>query len=199
LIAATGAVGKPSTMQTRHSRVRESPTLERTSSHGILGPSSDIPPRPAGLENTQQIQLAITGMTCASCVGAVERSLLGMKGVVSVSVSLMGKQGAVTYQPEIVTGHDLVQNVQSAGYDAEIIDENVEVQGISDSYSAEADEFLLQLLGAACFALPAFFLSMIAPWTSLEPALDSPFPGIHVCCSSSCRLLIVSLELNCSY
>lgn len=69
----------------------------------------------------------------------------GMKGVVSVSVSLMGKQGAVTYQPEIVTGHDLVQNVQSAGYDAEIIDENVEVQGISDSYSAEADEFRLQV------------------------------------------------------
>ena len=37
---------------------------------------------------TETVELAITGMTCASCVRRVERALAAVQGVVSVSVNL---------------------------------------------------------------------------------------------------------------
>ena len=48
----------------------------------------------AGEEETSAL-LNIGGMTCAACVGAVEKALLKTPGVQSVSVSLMGKRGQV--------------------------------------------------------------------------------------------------------
>ena len=43
------------------------------------------------------VLLNIGGMTCAACVGAVERAVRGVSGVTSVSVSLMGKSAKVLF------------------------------------------------------------------------------------------------------
>ena len=43
----------------------------------------------------ESAMLSIQGMTCAACVGAVERALTKAVGVSHVSVSLMGKRGQV--------------------------------------------------------------------------------------------------------
>ena len=47
--------------------------------------------------------LSIKGMTCAACVGAVERALVAVPGVREVSVSLMGKRGQVFFAPELTS------------------------------------------------------------------------------------------------
>ena len=49
----------------------------------------------------EAVTLSIRGMTCAACVGAVERALVAVEGVREVSVSLMGKRGQARALPRI--------------------------------------------------------------------------------------------------
>ena len=47
-------------------------------------------------ENSEQFTLAIQGMTCASCAGRVEKSLLKVPGVVTAEVNLALETAQVT-------------------------------------------------------------------------------------------------------
>ncbi|WMY78654.1 heavy metal translocating P-type ATPase [Citricoccus sp. I39-566] len=65
---------------------------------------------------TRRVDLDITGMTCASCVGRVERKLGKLEGV-TASVNLPLESAAVT-APSSVTDEELVAAVDRAGYTA---------------------------------------------------------------------------------
>ena len=47
-------------------------------------------------------RLAVHGMTCASCVGAVEGALTALPGVEEASVNLLAGQAVVKYDPAVV-------------------------------------------------------------------------------------------------
>src|SRR5689334_9028227 len=64
----------------------------------------------------QQIDLPITGMTCASCVNRVEKALKKVPGVSAASVNLSNEQAAVSYDPAQVAPSQLLQAVERAGY-----------------------------------------------------------------------------------
>jgi Cu+-exporting ATPase len=61
------------------------------------------------------VNLPIDGMTCASCVGRVERALAAVPGVVSASVNLATESAAVTLQPDGQLD-TLIAAVERAGY-----------------------------------------------------------------------------------
>ena len=65
---------------------------------------------------TKEISLPITGMTCASCVRRVERTLAKVPGVAAASVNLATEQASVSYDPAAVTLADLESAVEKAGY-----------------------------------------------------------------------------------
>ncbi|QGZ29926.1 heavy metal translocating P-type ATPase [Stutzerimonas stutzeri] len=63
------------------------------------------------------LELAVDGMTCASCVGRVERALLKVPGVRSASVNLASERAHV----DVLGAVDptaLIQAVEAAGYEA---------------------------------------------------------------------------------
>jgi len=64
----------------------------------------------------QQIDLPITGMTCASCVNRVEKALKKVPGVSAASVNLAAEQAAVSYDPAQVAPAQLQNAVEHAGY-----------------------------------------------------------------------------------
>ena len=61
-------------------------------------------------------ELAIGGMTCASCAARIERKLNGLDGV-SAAVNFATETARVTF-PATVTAEDLVSAVERAGYTA---------------------------------------------------------------------------------
>ncbi len=65
----------------------------------------------------KQVTLPITGMTCANCVGAVEKGLRRLEGVGEVSVNLALERATVAYDPARLTEDDLVERVRLVGYD----------------------------------------------------------------------------------
>jgi len=70
-----------------------------------------------GVRN-EKFELAIIGMQCASCVGHVEKALLALPGVLSVTVNLASEKAYVEALAGNLTAAQLVQAVKGAGYDA---------------------------------------------------------------------------------
>ncbi len=64
------------------------------------------------------IQLAIGGMTCASCAARVEKKLNRMDGV-TATVNYATEKARITF-PDTVTAEDLVATVKATGYTAEL-------------------------------------------------------------------------------
>ncbi len=66
----------------------------------------------------EQLDLAIGGMTCASCVGRVEKALLKVPGVLAATVNLASEAARVRVVSGAVAPAALIQAVAAAGYEA---------------------------------------------------------------------------------
>ncbi len=67
-----------------------------------------------------ELDLAIGGMTCASCVGRVEKALLKVSGVLSATVNLASEAARVRVVSGAVSLAALIQAVAAAGYEARV-------------------------------------------------------------------------------
>ena len=74
------------------------------------------------------VTLPVSGMSCASCSGRVERKLAGLPGVDRVSVNLATARATVTGTATVA---ELVQAVTEAGYQVPAAEETHAVQGLS--------------------------------------------------------------------
>ncbi|KZP25579.1 copper P-type ATPase CtaA [Athelia psychrophila] len=77
----------------------------------------------AGKEESQseKCDLRIEGMTCGSCVEAIEGMLRGQPGIHSVKVALLAERGVIEYDPTVWTDAKLVEEISDIGFDATVI------------------------------------------------------------------------------
>ena len=104
-------------------------------------------------------ELAVEGMSCASCVGRVERALQTVPGVSTATVNLATERATVR---GAVASDVLVAAVGKAGYGARAIDATAPVGEDEAAARREADRAALgrDLLLAVALALPVFILEM---------------------------------------
>ena len=74
-------------------------------------------------------KLKVGGMTCSSCVGVVEGTLLKIPGVVQAKVSLLANRAAVSHESK-VTPEFLAESLHCAGYECTVISST---SGIKDT------------------------------------------------------------------
>ncbi len=67
----------------------------------------------------EQVELALEGMTCASCAARIERKLNRLEGV-QASVNFATERAAVTFDPHQVDIDGLIATVERTGYGAEV-------------------------------------------------------------------------------
>lgn len=75
----------------------------------------------------------IEGMTCASCVQSIEKSVGKLKGLESVAVNLATEKMNVSYNESLISENDIKQAVNDAGYTAtkDIISKSFEIEGMT--------------------------------------------------------------------
>ena len=113
------------------------------------------------------IELDIEGMTCASCVGRVERKLGKLEGVRAL-VNLPLESAQVTV-PANITDDQITATVNAAGYKATV--RTVRARGAAEAPAGSAAATLKQrLVLAAALTIPVFVLSML-------PAVQFPHWG----------------------
>ncbi len=65
----------------------------------------------------KSITLPVTGMTCANCVTAVERSVKKLDGVQEATVNLASERVTLVYDDRLVKPAAVIERIRKAGYD----------------------------------------------------------------------------------
>ncbi|MEU4742714.1 heavy metal translocating P-type ATPase [Actinosynnema sp. NPDC023658] len=105
-----------------------------------------------------QVELAITGMTCASCAARIERKLNKLDGV-TATVNYATEKARVTF-PEDVDPRTLVEQVEAAGYQAAL----PVVEHEQPETAAEEDPTAAlrqRLVVSAVLSVPVVLLAMV--------------------------------------
>ena len=105
------------------------------------------------------VELAITGMTCASCANRIERKLNKLDGV-TATVNYATEKAKVTY-PGTVSTDDLLRTVEAAGYAAAL---PTPPGADLDGEVPERDPLLQRLLVSTALSVPVVALGMVTAW-----------------------------------
>ncbi|MDH5752248.1 MAG: heavy metal translocating P-type ATPase [Deltaproteobacteria bacterium] len=68
------------------------------------------------ISTARKITVSIGGMTCASCVGRVEKALLALPGVDSAAVNLLTESASISYRPQTTRLSEIRRAITEAGY-----------------------------------------------------------------------------------
>src|SRR5215210_7373214 len=104
----------------------------------LLDPAGSTVEMEGGV-NSETCRLDVGGMTCASCVGRVEKALLKLDGVAEARVNLATEAASITYAPGVIQLDDLTGAVVKAGYSASPRHQTRSIDTGSDD-SASSDE-----------------------------------------------------------
>ncbi len=149
-----GVIGATVNLATERADVTTTPEAHRNDLVKAIENSGYVVPAASNVE------LSIEGMTCASCVGRVEKALNTVPGVESVIVNLATEKATVVLVQNVEISK-LVQAVESIGYIAKELDQT---SARNDEKSARRDAEMKMLrrdlILAAAFAAPVFILEM---------------------------------------
>ncbi|WP_277453150.1 heavy metal translocating P-type ATPase [Janibacter sp. DB-40] len=118
-------------------------------------------PRSESTTDEHTVDLAITGMTCASCSARVERNLGKIDGVDAV-VNLATEKARVSH-PESVSIDELIATVEKSGYGATVIEPEARLTPPKHTPVARAD-LARRAIVAAALAAVVVLLAM-GPWS----------------------------------
>lgn len=109
------------------------------------------------MENTT---LVISGMSCASCVGRIEKALSKDPAVTAASVNLATEKAAITYDEKQADPSHLIQVIKSAGYEAKL-EESGSESSPSKSTDLKKEKILIGL--SALLSLPLVLPMVLGP------------------------------------
>jgi len=102
----------------------------------------------------------VTGMTCASCVAHVEKSVRKLDGIEAVNVQLMTNSMMVTYDDKRVDVKSIEDSVRKAGYEAHSSESEARKAESLDYVKAEQHELKNRFWVSLGFLIPLLYLSM---------------------------------------
>jgi heavy metal translocating P-type ATPase len=106
----------------------------------------------------ETVELAIEGMTCASCVGRVERALRAVPGVSDAAVNLATERATVRGSAESAM---LIKAIEAVGYTARTVDRSGAANAGAEAHKdVERRVLTRDLVVAAGLTLPVFILEM---------------------------------------
>jgi Cu+-exporting ATPase len=106
-------------------------------------PSSPVLSPSKGKRKTS---FGVSGMTCASCVDTIQRSLADLQGIESANVNLATERATISYDPELVNIEQVKKTVRDAGYDVVLNIVTISVGGMSCATCANTIEEALRSL-----------------------------------------------------
>ena len=109
------------------------------------------------------VDLRIFGMTCGSCSGKIEREIKNMEGVISVSVNLLGQTGRFELDTDTIGTRDVVEKIESLGFNAVVADNSADSQLESLNRTREIQEWRRAFWTSLGLSIPVSLISMVLP------------------------------------
>ncbi|MFA6347593.1 MAG: heavy metal translocating P-type ATPase, partial [Dehalococcoidales bacterium] len=104
----------------------------------------------------------VKGMSCASCVGRVEKAIMDIPGVISANVNLANGQAAVSYLEDVRLA-DIKNAVKNAGFG--ISPESAVPEDVSDTANREIKSLRNTLIAAALLGIAVLIMGFLPAFT----------------------------------
>ncbi|MEY3587673.1 MAG: hypothetical protein RJA47_269 [Actinomycetota bacterium] len=119
---------------------------------------SAIAPRAGatGPHDIEEVELALTGMTCGACAARIEKTLNAIDGV-EAAVNYATESAMVAFTGPGITEETLIDAVTSAGYGARVMDD----QPVDDDLDQRLRALRIRLTVSAVLSVPVVLLSMV--------------------------------------
>jgi len=162
-----GVAGAEVNLVTKKAVVQLQRAVERTALAAAVEKAGYevVPPR------VDEVVLSVRGMTCASCVGRVEKALRAVPGVNEATVNLASERATV--RAEGVSTASLIRAVEDAGYEASVQDAS-RTSRTDELAEAEAREDRTNRRDLALAATLTVPLLVIAMSHGAIPGTDGP-------------------------
>ena len=152
-------------------------------------------------KEAETFRIALEGMSCASCVARVEKSLNGIDGV-HANVNLATEQASGSRPPDVPL-ETLVAAVEAAGYGARLLTDDA-VEGALHHEDEPARVLTRRLAVAVGLTVPTALLAMISPlrfdgWEWVAAVLATPVVffsglGFHRAALKAARHLSATMD-----
>ena len=111
-------------------------------------------------EKDKEVVIPIGGMTCASCVKAVERAVKKIDGVKNVQVNLATEKASINYIPSKVKLYEIKDAIEKAGFKVLEMEKKQSID--EDKLRKEKEMKILfnKFVVSAIFAVPLFYIAM---------------------------------------
>lgn len=111
-----------------------------------------------------QQKFMVSGMSCAACVGHVEKAVENLPGVEKVEVNLLTNSMQMTYDETKITPDEIINAVTQAGYGASCESNKSAAKSGTQKMEDEQDKQILamkkRLIYSIVFLIPLFYISM---------------------------------------
>lgn len=107
----------------------------------------------------------ITGMTCAACARAVERTAKKLEGVTEANVNLATEKLVISYDNKKLKESQLIATIEKAGYGV------MQVDAEEENLQNQINKLKLRLILSLIFSIPLLYISM-------GHMVGLPIPGV---------------------
>ncbi|XP_073199100.1 copper-transporting ATPase 2 isoform X3 [Lepidochelys kempii] len=102
------------------------------------------------------VELIITGMTCASCVHNIESKLTRTNGIFYASVALATSKAHIQFDPEIIGPRDIIQIIEGIGFHASLAKRDPNAHNLD--HKKEIKQWRKSFLCSLVFGIPVLIL-----------------------------------------
>ncbi|MFV8764616.1 heavy metal translocating P-type ATPase [Aerococcus urinaeequi] len=144
------------------------------------------------VKNLSATSFEIEGMTCASCVQAIEKSVGKLASVSSVNVNLATEKMTVTFDEATLNVSDIVHAVEDTGYQAKLETSEQEGPSQADRQSAHIQALWRRFLWSTIYTVPLLYIAM----GPMLPFGGLPLPGFLNPMTNAMNFAVIQLLLT---
>jgi len=102
----------------------------------------------------EKISFKVAGMNCASCSQAVENTLAAADGIYEANVNIANDTGTVVYDSNIISKEELIELVESAGYELDKFYDEEEYAKSKEEDMEKVEKAKRKMIGTWLFTIP---------------------------------------------
>lgn len=108
-----------------------------------------------------EVTMPIKGMSCASCVGKIEKGIAKLAGVSEVTVNLATEKARVAYDLKVVKLSEIKKVIKDLGFEALETETTSDAEEMAARKARELKIFWYRTWISIIFCLPLFYVSMV--------------------------------------
>ncbi len=108
----------------------------------------------------REITIPVSGMTCASCAKAIERSIKKLSGINEVNVNFATEKASVVYDSTSTRISEIKDAISKAGYKALEIEAGEQTDKEKERREKQMKSLWIKFLIAVVFAIPLLYIAM---------------------------------------